>query len=234
MRGCGKKFCWETLALKAHIEKRHELGLEEYRQRYMQDYEEAGAAGEGGRGGGANTGDLDTRINQCQYQCYLCGQTFSLDRYFAEHLKQRHSVTKHDYKASFGPSLARKVVANCQLCRGNPREFLVDQAYLGVHIRTAHKETVAGYLQLLEGLEEAVEECRQGEEWCYQCRFVCCGLVFSQKWRFDRHVSSQHGISASEFSEQMRASPGQFLRKQVNLSQIHRTQHRITRGKSQC
>ena len=133
IKSCGKKFYWETLALKAHIEKRHEMQVDEYFERFMKNYEDIKCSP-----AGIDTSErrlssvpepLDSRINQCEYLCYLCSQTFDLDRYFAEHLKNTHNISKHDYKASFGSSLSRKVLQNCQLCKCNPKEFLVDQAW---------------------------------------------------------------------------------------------------------
>ena len=231
VKSCGKKFYWETLALKAHIEKRHEMEVEEYRERFMADYEDFSSSLDTDKAGNLVCEPVDSRINQCEYLCYLCDQVFDLDRYFAEHLKSIHNISKHDYKASFGSSLSRQVLQNCQLCRCNPKEFLVDQAYLGVHIRTTHKESINSYLQLLEAAEEnsGGDEVKPEEEWCYQCRqevvsnlnilqkyfnrFICCQTVFSQKWRFDRHMGTDHGILTSEFFEHMKSSPGYFLLK---------------------
>ena len=226
IKSCGKKFYWETLALKAHIEKRHEMQVDEYFERFMKNYEDIKCSPAGldtsDRRGSTVPEPLDSRINQCEYLCYLCSQTFDLDRYFAEHLKNTHNISKHDYKASFGSSLSRKVLQNCQLCKCNPKEFLVDQAYLGVHIRSTHKESINTYLQILEAAEEASgpDEVKPEEAWCYQCRFVCCQAVFSQKWRFDRHVGATHGITTSEFFEQMRGAPGYFLRKQFHKCRV--------------
>lgn len=219
IKSCGKKFYWETLALKAHIEKRHEMQVDEYFERFMSSYEDLkNSTVENDRKGSLVSEPVDSRINQCQYLCYLCNEVFELDRYFAEHLKNTHNISKHDYKASFGSSLSRKVLQNCQLCKCNPKEFLVDQAYLGVHIRTTHKESINTYLQILEAAEEASgpDDCKPEEEWCYQCRYICCQTVFTQKWRFDRHVGSTHGITASEFFEHMRSGPGYFLKKQFH------------------
>ena len=97
-----------------------------------------------------------------------------------------------------------------------------DQAYLGVHIRSTHKESINTYLQILEAAEEAsgTDEVKPEEAWCYQCRFVCCQTVFSQKWRFDRHVGATHGITTSEFFDQMRGAPGYFLRKQFHKCRV--------------
>ena len=219
IKSCGKKFYWETLALKAHIEKRHEMQVDEYFERFMSSYEDLKSSSvENDRKGSLVSEPVDSRINQCQYLCYLCNEVFELDRYFAEHLKNTHNISKHDYKASFGSSLSKKVLQNCQLCKCNPKEFLVDQAYLGVHIRTTHKESINTYLQILEAAEEASgpDDCKPEEEWCYQCRYICCQTVFTQKWRFDRHVGSTHGITASEFFEHMRSGPGYFLKKQFH------------------
>ena len=156
IKSCGKKFYWETLALKAHIEKRHEMQVDEYYERFMINYEDikCSSAADPDRKGSISSESVDARINQCEYLCYLCDQVFDLDRYFAEHLKTVHNISKHDYKASFGSSLSRKVLQNCQLCKCNPKEFLVDQAYLGVHIRTTHKESINTYLQILEAAQE--------------------------------------------------------------------------------
>ena len=34
------------------------------------------------------------------------------------------------------------------------------------------------------------DDIREDEEWCYQCRYICCDTIFRQKWKFDRHISS--------------------------------------------
>ena len=172
VKTCGKKFYWETLALKAHIEKRHKMEVEDYFERFMINYEDCGSSVDMDNKGSLVCEPVDSRINQCEYLCYLCDQVFHLDRYFAEHLKSTHNISKHDYKASFGSSLSHKVLQNCQLCRCNPKEFLVDQAYLGVHIRTSHKESINSYLQLVEAAEDnsGGDEVKPEEEWCYQCR----------------------------------------------------------------
>ena len=128
IKSCGKKFYWETLALKAHIEKRHEMQVEEYFERFMTNYEDVKSSTMDTEKKGVTMSEpVDARINQCEYLCYLCNEVFDLDRYFAEHLKNVHNISKHDYKASFGSSLSRKVLQNCQLCKCNPKEFLVDQ-----------------------------------------------------------------------------------------------------------
>lgn len=34
-----------------------------------------------------------------------------------------------------------------------------------------------------------MEDDIQGEEdWCYQCRYICCDTIFRQKYKFDRHI----------------------------------------------
>ena len=156
IKSCGKKFYWETLALKAHIEKRHEMQVDEYYERFMINYEDikCSSAADPDRKGSISSESVDARINQCEYLCYLCDQVFDLDRYFAEHLKTVHNISKHDYEAIFGSSLSRKILQSCQLCKCNSKEFLVDQAYLGVHIRTTHKESINTYLQILEAAQE--------------------------------------------------------------------------------
>ena len=218
VKSCGKKFYWETLALKAHIEKRHSMQVEEYFEKFMTSYEDSSSSLDTDRKGSLVCEPVDSRINQCEYLCYLCNKVFELDRYFADHLKSTHNISKHDYKASFGSSLSRKVLQNCQLCRCNPKEFLVDQAYLGVHIRTTHRESINTYLQLVESAEfnSPTDEVKPEEDWCYQCRFICCQTVFRQKWRFDRHMGTDHGCLTSEFYHNMKSSPGYFLLKQFH------------------
>ena len=34
------------------------------------------------------------------------------------------------------------------------------------------------------------DDIREDEEWCYQCRYICCDTIFRQKWKFDRHIAS--------------------------------------------
>ena len=63
------------------------------------------------------------------------------------------------------------------------------------------------------------DDIREDEEWCYQCRYICCDTIFRQKWKFDRHIASwcelnlsieseiqilffSHGMLVSEFYEQ--------------------------------
>eukprot|EP00090_Calanus_glacialis_P045694 TRINITY_DN8651_c0_g1_i1.p1 TRINITY_DN8651_c0_g1~~TRINITY_DN8651_c0_g1_i1.p1 ORF type:complete len:1419 (-),score=222.67 TRINITY_DN8651_c0_g1_i1:288-4544(-) len=219
IKSCGKKFCWETLSLKAHIEKKHEMQAIEYYERFMANYAEKSPTSEANRKG-SGVEPVDSRINQCEYQCHLCDEIFDVDRYFSEHLKNTHHITKNDYKASFGLGLSKKVAQNCQLCKANPKEFLMDQAYLGVHIRITHKSSINSYLQKIEAAHEIPEDIKDTEDWCYQCRFICCETVFRQKWKFDRHISASHGILVSEFFEQNRHSPGYFLRKMYHTCKV--------------
>jgi len=219
IKSCGKKFCWETLSLKAHIEKKHEMQAIEYYERFMTNYAEKSPTSESNRKG-SGVEPVDSRINQCEYQCHLCDETFDIDRYFSEHLKNTHAITKNDYKASFGLGLSKKVAQNCQLCKGNPKEFLMDQAYLGVHIKITHKQSINSYLQRIEAAHEIQEDIKDTEDWCYQCKFICCETVFRQKWKFDRHIGANHGILVSEFFEQNRNSPGYFLRKMYHKCKV--------------
>merc|ERR1719458_1354097 len=67
------------------------------------------------------------------------------------------------------------------------------------------------------------DDIREDEEWCYQCRYICCDTIFRQKWKFDRHIASCHGMLVSEFYEQnniLRASPGYYLRKTYHSCRI--------------
>jgi hypothetical protein len=34
------------------------------------------------------------------------------------------------------------------------------------------------------------DDIREDEDWCYQCRYICCTTIFRQKWKFDRHIAS--------------------------------------------
>ena len=185
----------------------------------MANYAEKSPTSEANRKG-SGVEPVDSRINQCEYQCHLCDEIFDVDRYFSEHLKNTHHTTKNDYKASFGLGLSKKVAQNCQLCKANPKEFLMHQAYLGVHIRITHKSSINSYLQKIEAAHEIPEDIKDTEDWCYQCRFICCETVFRQKWKFDRHISASHGILVSEFFEQNRHSPGYFLRKMYHTCKV--------------
>ena len=92
--------------------------------------------------------------------------------------------------------------------------------YLGVHIRITHKSSINSYLQKIEAAHEIPEDIKDTEDWCYQCRYICCETVFRQKWKFDRHIGASHGILVSEFFEQNRHSPGYFLRKMYHTCKV--------------
>ena len=57
----------------------------------------------------------------------MCDELFYVDRYYSDHLKNIHNINKNDYKGCFGLGVTRKVTQNCQLCKGNTKEFLMDQ-----------------------------------------------------------------------------------------------------------
>ena len=39
------------------------------------------------------------------------------------------------------------------------------------------------------------DDIREDEEWCYQCRYICCDTIFRQKWKFDRHIASWWAVT---------------------------------------
>jgi len=223
IKSCGKRFVWDTLSLRAHIEKKHEMQCDEYYGRFMTNYAEKSPSLDCDRKGDRGIETVDSKINQCEYQCQLCDEFYRVDRYYSDHLKNVHNINKNDYKGCFGLGVTRKVAQNCQLCKANPKEFLMDQAYLGVHIRITHKQSINAYIQKLDDIPTMEDDIREDEEWCYQCRYICCDTIFRQKWKFDRHISSCHGMLVSEFYEQnniLRASPGYYLRKTYHSCRI--------------
>ena len=70
IKSCGKKFIWDTLSLRAHIEKKHEMQCAEYYERFMTTYVEKSASLECGPMKG-NMETVDSRINQCEYECQV-------------------------------------------------------------------------------------------------------------------------------------------------------------------
>ena len=125
IKSCGKRFVWDTLSLRAHIEKKHEMQCDEYYGRFMTNYAEKSPSLDCDRKGPMET--VDSKINQCEYQCQLCDEFYHVDRYYSDHLKNVHNINKNDYKGCFGLGVTRKVAQNCQLCKANPKEFLMDQ-----------------------------------------------------------------------------------------------------------
>ena len=72
IKSCGKKFIWDTLSLRAHIEKKHEMQCAEYYERFMTTYVEKSASLECCPMKG-NMETVDSRINQCEYECQVTG-----------------------------------------------------------------------------------------------------------------------------------------------------------------
>ena len=64
----------------------------------------------------------------------MCDELFYVDRYYSDHLKNIHNINKNDYKGCFGLGVTRKVTQNCQLCKGNTKEFLMDQVFVFVFV----------------------------------------------------------------------------------------------------
>ena len=125
------------------------------------------------------------------------------------------------YKKGFGLVLFKKVAQTCQLCKANTKEF-----FYGSSISwSAHKNHSQILNQFIFAKNRGcacacAEDIKDTEDWCYQCRFICCETVFRQKWKFDRHIGASHGILVSEFFEQNRHSPGYFLRKMYHTCKV--------------
>ena len=103
------------------------MQCDEYYGRFMTNYAEKSPSLDCDRKGDRGMETVDSKINQCEYQCQLCDEFYRVDRYYSDHLKNVHNINKNDYKGCFGLGVTRKVAQNCQLCKANPKEFLMDQ-----------------------------------------------------------------------------------------------------------
>ena len=185
---CLKEVRWDSRSITYHLRK-HNLSVEDYKSRCMNNYSEALEA--------IILRDKSHWFDKCTFICRICCKEFSGKQTLSLHMAEEHQISDPDSRALIEMAV-NFLLHTCQICFDTP---LWEEQTLKHHFESKHnglslQEYATENMQNYKQNEACDNKIRNFDSWVNQCIFkcMCCtqDIEFDKKSKLMAHLAWFH------------------------------------------